>query len=176
MAKTVTKKSTATKPGSMNGLRDIYTQTSPHWHAILKRLRKTGKSYGFMPVEAPIVEEEKTYTDLFRDQPQVLERTIFTQLGNKSVALRSSVLPSILRYYVQHKIFEEQPMSKWFYTGNIIEQDERQAAHLNYQFGFEVLGTFSHLSEAQVICAVWEFLRTLGLENIQIEVNMLGDG
>ncbi|HMR55656.1 MAG TPA: ATP phosphoribosyltransferase regulatory subunit, partial [Candidatus Doudnabacteria bacterium] len=176
MAKTATKKSAATKPGSINGLRDIYTQTSPHWHAILKRLRKTGKSYGFMPVEAPIVEEEKTYTDLFRDQPQVLERTIFTQLGNKSVALRSSVLPSVLRYYVQHKIFEEQPMSKWFYTGNIIEQDERQAAHLSYQFGFEVLGTFNHLSEAQVICAVWEFLRTLGLENVQIEVNMLGDG
>lgn len=176
MAKTVTKKSVATKPGSMNGLRDIYTQTSPYWHAILKRLRKTGKSYGFMPVETPIVEEEKTYTDLYRDQPQVLERTIFTQLGNKSVALRSSVLPSILRYYVQHKIFEEQPISKWFYTGNIIEQDERQAAHFNYQFGFEVLGTFSHLSEAQVICAVWEFLRTLDLENIQIEINMLGDG
>lgn len=176
MPKTATKKSTATKPGSMNGLRDINTQTSPHWHAILKRLRKTGKAYGFMPVEAPMVEEEKTYTDLFRDQPQVLERTIFTQLGNKSMALRSSVLPSVLRYYVQQKIFEEQQISKWFYTGNIIEQDERQAAHLDYQFGFEVLGTFNHLSEAQVICAVWEFLQALKLDNLQLEINMLGDG
>ncbi|HMQ01805.1 MAG TPA: ATP phosphoribosyltransferase regulatory subunit, partial [Candidatus Doudnabacteria bacterium] len=177
MPKTATKKSVAaTKPGSMNGLRDIYTQTHPHWHKILKCLRKTGKSYGFMPVEAPIVEEEKVYTDLFRDQPHVLERTIFTQLGNKSVALRSSVLPSVLRYYVQQKIFEEQPVSKWFYAGNIIEQDERQAAHLNYQFGFEVLGNFNHLSEAQVICAVWEFLQSLGMTNLELEVNMVGDG
>ncbi len=177
MPKTATKKPANTsKPGSMNGLRDIYTQTNPHWHAILKRLRKTGKSYGFLPVETPIVEEEKIYTDLFRDQPQVLEKTIFTQLGNKSVALRSSVLPSVLRYYVQQKIFDEQPMSKWFYAGNIIEQDERQAAHLNYQFGFEVLGDFNHLSEAQVICSVWEFLQSLGLENLQLEINMVGDG
>ncbi len=177
MPKTATKKSASvTKPGSMNGLRDIYTQSNPHWHAILKRLRKTGKSYGFLPVETPIVEEEKIYTDLFRDQPQVLERTIFTQLGTKSVALRSSVLPSVLRYYVQQKLFDEQPMSKWFYAGNIIEQDERQAAHLNYQFGFEVLGDFNHLSEAQVICAVWEFLQSLGLQNLQLEINMVGDG
>lgn len=176
MSKTATKKPITTKPGSMNGLRDIYTQTSPHWHAILKRLRKTGKSYGFLPVETPIVEEEKIYTDLFRDQPQVLERTIFTNLGNKSMALRSSVLPSVLRYYVQQKLFDEQPMSKWFYAGNIIEQDERQAAHLNYQFGFEVLGNFTHLSEAQVICAVWEFLQSLGLSNLQLEINMVGDG
>jgi histidyl-tRNA synthetase len=176
MPKTITKKPISTKPGSMNGLRDIYTQTSPHWHAILRRLRKTGKSYGFLPVETPIVEEEKIYTDLFRDQPQVLERTIFTHLGNKSVALRSSVLPSVLRYYVQQKLFDEQPMSKWFYAGNIIEQDERQAAHLNYQFGFEVLGNFNHLSEAQVICAVWEFLKAVGLSELQLEINMVGDG
>lgn len=175
MSKTVKKSTVAIKPGSLNGLRDIFTQTNPHWFSIMKQLQSIGRSYGFMQVETPIIEEEKTYTDFFRDQPELLQKTIFTQLGNKSLALRSSVLPAILRYYVQQKVFEGQPVSKWFYTGNIIEQDERQAAHLNYQFGFEVLGTFNHLSEAQVITAVWEFLNRLGLSDIQIEINTMGD-
>lgn len=176
MTKVAKKIPTATKPGTLHGLRDIFTQTGPYWNSIIKRLHKTSRSYGFLPIETPIVEEEKTYNDIFRDQPHILQRTIYTQLGTKSVALRSSVLPSVLRYYIQNKVFETQPLSKWFYLNNVIEQDERQAGHFGYQFGFEVLGSFNHLSEAQVISAIWEFLKRLGLEeNVQIEINMLGD-
>lgn len=172
----VAKKPTAaTKPGSLNGLRDIVTQTNPHWNLILKRLLKVGKMYGFQRVETPIVEEEKTYTDFYKDQPSVLERTIFTPMGNKSVALRSSVLPSLLRHYAQNKVHELQPLSKWFYAGNVVEVDNRQAAHFNYQFGFEVLGNFNHLTEAQVITAVWDVLGSLGLPETQLEINTIGD-
>ncbi len=176
MTKVAKKIPTATKSGSLNGLRDIFTQSGPYWNSIIKQLHDTSRSYGFLPIEIPIVEEEKTYTEIFRDQPHILQRTIYTQLGNKTMVLRSSVLPSVLRYYVQNKVSETQPLSKWFYLNNIIEQDERQAGHLSYQFGFEVLGSFNHLSEAQVISAIWEFLKALGLEEgIQIEINMLGD-
>ncbi len=176
MTKVAKKVPIATKPGSLNGLRDIFSQSGAYWNTILERLHETSRNYGFLSVETPILEEEKTYNEIFRDQPLVLQRTIYTQLGNKSVALRSSVLPSVLRYYTQNKVFEEQPLSKWFYINNIVEQDERQAAHFSYQFGFEVLGVFNHLSEAQVISVVWEFLKQLGLEDkIQMEINMLGD-
>ncbi len=169
------KQPSATKPGSLNGLRDIVTQTSPHWNAILKRLLNVGKMYGFQRIETPIVEEEKVYTDFYKDQPNTLSKTVFTQHGNKSLALRSSVLPSLLRYYVQHKVYEEQPLSKWFYAGNTIEMDEREALHSNYQYGFEILGNFNHLTEAQVISAVWDVLESLGLPDTQLEINTIGD-
>ena len=175
MQKTAKKVTIQSKPGSLNGIRDIVTQTHPYWNMVLKRLQKIGKTYGFKQVETPFLEEEKVYSDFFKDQPLALEKTIFTQLGNKSIALRSSVLPSVLRHYVQYKVFEEQPMSKWFYAGNIVEQDARQAVHSNYQFGFEVLGTFNHLTEAQVISAVWDLLQRLGLSEVQLEINTVGD-
>lgn len=175
MQKTAKKIATGAKPGTLNGLRDIVTQHDPHWNAILKQLQHIGKMYGFKQIETPILEEEKVYTDFFKDQPQALEKTIFTQLGNKSIGLRSAVLPSVLRYYVQQKIAEEQPMSKWFYAGNIMELDDRQAVHSNYHFGFEVLGTFNHLTEAQVISAVWDLLQRLGLNETQLEINTIGD-
>lgn len=175
MSKIAKKTAVATKPGSINGLRDIFAHTNPHWSLILKKLQHMSRAYGFDQVETPIIEEEKIYTDFFKDQPQALQKIIYTQLGSKSLALRSNVLPSMLRYYAQNKISDQQPMSKWFYSGNIIEQDERQAAHLNYQFGFEVLGSFNHLSEAQVISAIWEFLAKIGLNDVQLEINMMGD-
>ncbi len=173
--KTAKKALTGAKPGTLNGLRDIATQRDPHWNAILKQLQHIGKMYGFKQIETPMLEEEKVYTDFFKDQPEVLERTIFTQLGNKSVVLRSAMLPSVLRYYVQQKIAEDQPMSKWYYAGNVMELDDRQAVHSNYHFGFEVLGTFNHLTEAQVISAVWDLLQRVGVSDAQLEINTIGD-
>lgn len=169
------KPATQIKPGSLHGLRDIVAQTNPHWQAVLKQLLQVSKMYGFQRVETPIVEEEKVYTDYFKDQPQALDKTMFTQLGSKSLAIRSSVLPSVLRYYTQNKVYETHPLSKWFYAGNILETDTRQAVHSSYQFGFEVLGTFSHLTEAQVISAVWDVLESLGLNDAQLEINTVGD-
>ncbi|MEZ4180095.1 MAG: ATP phosphoribosyltransferase regulatory subunit [Candidatus Doudnabacteria bacterium] len=176
MPKTATKKTSSVKPKVKvkSALQSSATKNSPHWNSILKRLQKIGRAYGFVRIETPIVEEEKTYSHFYKDQPSFLDRTVFTKLGSKSVALRSAVLPSVLRYYVQHKIFDEQTLSKWFYVGNVIYLDDKQSTKSNYEFGFEVLGGFNHLTEAQVISAVWEFLNLLGLQDLQIEVNTLG--
>lgn len=178
MSKIAQKSKTSPKPKPRakvkSALQSQATKNSPHWNTILKQLQKVGRAYGFIRLETPIIEEEKTYSHFYKDQPEVLEKTIFTKIGNKSVALRSAVLPSVLRYYVQHRVFDEQPLSKWFYAGNVIDQSE-QGAQSNYQFGFEVLGNFNHLSEAQVISAVWEFLQFLGLKDLQLEINTLGD-
>ena len=67
MTTKVAKKTTiTTKPGSLNGLREISTQMDPYWHTIIDQLRSTGKAYGFLDIETPIIEEEKIYTDFFK--------------------------------------------------------------------------------------------------------------
>lgn len=175
MQKTIKKSATSNKTGLFGGLRDIVTQTSPHWNLILHRLFGAAKNYGFQQVEAPMLEEGKTYTDYFKDKPAELDQTFFAQFGNKAIAVRSSLAPAIHRHYLQSKIYELQPLSKWFYFGNTVNQDERQVLQSNYLYGLEVLGSFNHLTEAQSISAVWDFLQSLGLTEVQLEINSLGD-
>lgn len=165
------------KAGAMTGLRDIGAQSNPYWSVIMQQLRGIAQLYGFQPVETAILEEEKVYTDFYKNQPEVLERIMYAQTGGKSLGVRSAVLPSILRHYVQYKSNEaEQPLSKWLYIGNVAEVDARQAVHFSYQFGFEVLGVFNHLTEAQVISAVWDLTQRLGLgEDVSLEINTVGD-
>jgi histidyl-tRNA synthetase len=175
--KTIVATAKLSKPGSISGLRDIGEQLNPYWSAIMHQLRGISQLYGFQPIETAILEEEKVYTDFYKTQPEVLERILYTQFGGKSLAVRSAVLPSVLRHYIQHKILlDEQALSKWLYIGNVAEVDERQAIHFSYQFGFEVLGTFNHLTEAQVVSAVWDLTQRLGLgENVMLEINTVGD-
>ncbi len=165
------------KSGGITGLRDIATQSNPYWSLIMHQLRGIAQLYGFQPVETAILEEQKVYADYYKNQPQILDRIIYTQSGGKSLGVRSAVLPSVLRHYVQSKInTEEQPLSKWLYIGNVAEIDERQAIHFSYQFGLEVLGVFNHLTEAQVISAMWDLTQRLGLgEDVSLEINTSGD-
>lgn len=175
--KTATLATKLSKAGAMTGLRDITTQVSPFWNVILHEVRNIAKLYGFQPVETAILEEEKIYTDFYKNQPQLLERILFAQPGGRTIGVRSAVLPSLLRHYAQLKITDEQPMSKWMYIGNVAEVDPRGAVHFNYQFGFEIFGSFNHLTEAQVISAVWDLIKRLDLdeESVTLEINTSGD-
>ncbi len=181
MQKTAKKTVVATvkipKTGALSGLRDIVTQTNPHWNTILQQVRMVGQLYGFQPVETSILEEEKTYTDFYKNQPEILEKILYAQSGGKPMGVRSALLPSVLRHYAQSKVMETQPLSKWLYLGNTAQVDSKQAVHFDYQFGFEVFGVFNHLTEAQVISAVWELTQRLGLvsEDVQVDINTSGD-
>lgn len=164
------------KAGTIVGLRDIVAQTNPYWSMIMQQLRGIAQLYGFQPVETAILEDEKVYADFYKNQPQALERIMYAQTGGKALGVRSAVLPSVLRHYVQNKIIDEQPLSKWLYIGNVAEIDERQTVHFSYQFGLEILGTFNHLTEAQVVSAIWDLTQRLGLsEDVVLEINTVGD-
>lgn len=175
--KTIAPATKLPKAAALTGLRDITAQTSPFWNVILHEVRNIAKLYGFQPVETAILEEEKTYTDFYKNQPHLLEKILFAQPGGRSMGVRSAVLPSVLRHYVQSKIADEQPMSKWMYMGNVAEVDARGSVNFNYQFGFEIFGTFNHLTEAQVVSAVWDLTQRLDLgeEDVILEINTSGD-
>lgn len=165
------------KAGALIGLRDIASQSHQYWNMILQEIRTVAQLYGFQPVETAILEEQKVYSDYYKNQPELLEKILFSQHSGKSLGVRSHLLPSVLRHYAQSKIFEEQPMSKWMYLGNVAELDDNAAVKFNYQFGFEVFGTFNHLTEAQVISGVWDLIQRLGFneESVQLEINTAGD-
>jgi len=156
------------------GTRDIITQISPLWQIILKRLQKLGRTYGFQRVETPIVEDAALYQSYYKDE--VYLPAIMFDAGGKTLAPRPTILPSILRSYIQHKVFDSKPLSKWLYSGNVTYQDQAGKTVSDYEFGVEVLGTFTHLTEAQGISAVWSLVQDLGLPEASLEINTLGSG
>ncbi len=71
--KTVTPAVRIPKAGTITGQRDIVTQTNPYWHTIMEQLRTVAQLYCFQSVETSILEEEKTYQDYYKNQPDALE-------------------------------------------------------------------------------------------------------
>src|SRR6185503_16669437 len=109
------------KPVDAAGVKDIITQTNPLWQVLLKRLQKVGRVYGFQRIETPMVEELALYQSYYKDNESVVP--VSFEAGGKTMALRPTILPSVLRSYVQHKVAEEKTLSKWLYCGNVMTAD-----------------------------------------------------
>jgi histidyl-tRNA synthetase len=163
------------KPVDAAGVRDIITQTNPLWQVLLKRLQKVGRVYGFQRIETPIIEELALYQSYYKDSDNAPTAVNF-EAGGKTMALRPTILPSVLRSYVQHKVAEDRALSKWLYCGNVMTQGRDGKIVSDYEFGFEVLGEFTCLAEAQAISAAWYLTQSLGLNEASLEINTLGDG
>lgn len=150
---------------------DIVTPVDPVWHVLLSRFHKFARIYGFAKVEVPLLEDLALYKNFPRD---FNSRLVKTDIFGRAMAVRPALLPSVLRAYHQHKVFEIQPISKWMYFGQTLELGKEHEVKDEYAFGFEVFGSFNHLTEAQVIAAVWQLLSGLGLDDLTLEITNIG--
>jgi len=120
------------------------------------------------------LEDLRLYEHFYKTSPQYLSRCLKVELSGKQAVARANFLPGVLRSYYQHKVFEKSTLSKWMYSGFTVATNESGDLLSEYQFGFEVFGNFNHLTEAQVIGGVWEFLQELGLKESVLEINNIG--
>lgn len=160
---------------ALDGTTDIICETDLLWEVMLKRLSRISRAYGFNRVETPLLEDAYLYESFYKNGKKHLAGLLPVTAPGRAAALRPSLLPSVLRCYYQHKIFDKSPLSKWSYSGWVNYNSGSGKLLGDYQFGFELFGNFSHLSEAQLIGAVWELLESLGLKGAVMEINNIGD-
>lgn len=163
------------KVQSLDLLEDIVGETDVLWGAILRRFAKLSRIYGFEKVETPLLEDLRLYENFYKTNPKSLDNFLQVEIHKQDKAVvRGGFLPGLLRIYYQRKIYEKSMLSKWAASGFTVNRDENENLISDYQFAFEVFGQFNHLTEAQVIGSVWEFLQGLGLKDIVLEINSLG--
>ena len=163
------------KVQSLDFLRDIVAQTDPLWASVLRRFAQLSRVYGFERVETPLLEDSRLYENFYKTSPRLAQNFLPAQLPNQDKAVvRGGFLPGLLRAYYQNKVYEKFPLSKWAASGFVARQDQSGGLVSDYEFALEVFGQFNHLTEAQVIGSVWEFLQGLGLKDAVLEINSLG--
>jgi histidyl-tRNA synthetase len=166
----VTGKKVAGLPGSF----DIITSQDALWKSLLDACERYAAQYGFDRVELPLVEDPALYTQLYGPSNQEQTGCLVTaQAAGRDLAVRSNLLPSLVRVLAQVKNAEPQ-LTKWAYSGFGIYTAHKQVV-TDYEFGMEVWGAFNHLTEAQVLGAAWQLFVALGLPDVTFEVNTCGN-
>lgn len=168
-AATTFNKKSISVPGNV----DIVTNQDPVWQSVLVACDMVAKRYGFTRVELPIIEDPSLYKVVYGDNDNRIDSLITTEVSNRVVSIRASLLPSVLRLLSGMKPLESE-LTKWTFSGSGVHAGAKQVA-TDYEFGLEVWGTFNHLTEAQVLGATWQLFSMLGLPDVLFEINICGN-
>jgi histidyl-tRNA synthetase len=157
------------------GTRDILPPQAGRWRAFSAQFADIVESAGYECVIPPMFEDLGVFLRL-GDATDVVTKEMydFEDKGGRRIALRPEHTAGICRAFAQHR-----PTTPWkvWYSGSNFRYEKAQAGRFRQfdQVGIEVLGSTDPLLDVEVITLGWQFFQSLGLKNVVLMVNSLGD-
>lgn len=163
---------------AVRGTKDIFGETGAKYAYIHRIVEELFNSYGYSLIKTPIFEE----TDLFKrgigEATDVVEKEMYTfkDRGDRSLTLRPEGTASVVRAYLENKIYAKEDLSKFYYMGSMFRYERPQAGRQREfnQVGVEVLGEASPILDAEVISMGYHLLEKLGITDLEININSIG--
>jgi histidyl-tRNA synthetase len=153
------------------GFRDFYPEPLPHkdvWSAdarqyIFAKWRETARRYGFREYDGPPLEPLELFTTKSGDEI-VGQLYNFVDKGDRAVALRPEMTPTLARMVAAHERAYKKPI-KWFAIPQLFRYERQQKGRLreHFQFNADVLGETDAAADAELIALLIDSLRALGL-------------
>ncbi len=160
------------------GTKDILPEQIGNWIAIENKIRKTCATYGYEEIRTPIFEHTELFHRGIGEGTDVVDKEMytFTDRGGRSITLRPENTASVVRAYLQNKLYAAGGLVKLFYIGSMFRYDRPQAGRLRefHQFGVEALGEENPAVDAEIILLAWDFLKNLGLDELRLKINTVG--
>jgi histidyl-tRNA synthetase len=166
------------KVTAIRGFKDILPEDSNTFWRIETVARDIFKSFGFREIRVPIMEK----TDLFKrsigETTDIVEKEMYTfaDRDNEYITLRPEATASIIRAYIEHNMFANEPITKLFTIGPMFRRERPQKGRFRQfnQIDVELFGEEKPQSDAEVIFMLMHFLKSAGLKKLQLEINSLG--
>ena len=166
---------------ALRGTRDILPEEVGYWQFIEATVREILERAVYQEIRAPIFEQ----TDLFErgigEATDVVGKEMYTfasRGGNKSITLRPEGTAGVVRAYIQNKLHAQGGVQRLWYTGPMFRYERPQAGRQRqfHQVGLELLGCDAPRADAEVIALATDILRRLGLKNLELDINSVGNG
>lgn len=164
---------------ALRGTQDILPNDIYKWSYMENIIRDLCALYGYGEIRTPIFEETKLFLRGIGDTTDVVTKEMYTfeDRGGRSITLRPENTASAVRAFLEHKLYGDQGVHKLFYIGSMFRYDRPQAGRYRefHQFGVEILGASSPLADVEVIVLAYRLFQKLGLQNLELRINSIGD-
>lgn len=162
------------------GTIDLYGNDGKKFIYIQSLINEIMKKFNFEYIKTPTFEQ----TDLFKrgvgETTDIITKETYDFLdrSNRELTLRPEGTAGVVRSFIENKMYanSNQP-KKLYYFSSAFRYERPQAGRLreHTQFGIEILGSDSILSDAEAISIGYNTLKMIGLKNIVLKINTLGD-
>jgi len=163
---------------AIKGFNDILPTESGRWQHIELAARRVFELNGFAEIRVPIMEKTDLFCRSIGDATDIVEKEMYSFIdkGDNAVTLRPEGTAGVMRAFIEHKLYAQDPVAKLYYLGPMFRYERPQKGRYRqfHQIGAEITGVHDPLADAQVLNMLVQFFREIGLDEPQLQVNSLG--
>lgn len=167
----------ANKINVLKGTKDILPQDVEMWHFVEENALKVFSSFGVKEIRTPIIES----TDLFQrgvgETTDIVNKEMYTfEKSERSITLRPENTAGVVRSYIENGMHRLPAPVKLWYKGPMFRYERPQAGRQRqfHQVGVEMFGVSQPAADAEIILMAENFLKSIGLDDLDVEINSLG--
>ncbi len=162
----------------IRGFKDILPGESELWQHIEQTATGLFAEFGFKDIRIPIMERTELFARSIGEETDIVEKEMYTFPDRKGdlITLRPEATASIVRSYIQHKLYAVDPVKKFYTIGPMFRRERPQKGRYRqfYQLNAEVFGSDSPYVDAQLIFMLKLLFNRLGVTDIKAHINSLG--
>lgn len=164
---------------AVRGVKDILPGEVEKWQFVERVAREVFERYGYAEIKVPIFEQTSLFARSIGEATDIVEKEMysFEDQGGEKLTLRPEATAGICRAYVEHKLYQQPGFVKLFCLGPMFRYERPQAGRFRqfYQIDVEAIGEASPVVDAEVLAMLVTFLHSLGLQQLELHLNSLGD-
>ena len=156
-------------------MRDILPPESARWRQFVAAFAETVTAAGYGQIIPPLLEDIGVFHRVGEATDIVTKEMYdFVDKGDRHVALRPEQTASVCRAFVQHR--PATPWKVWYSGPNFRYERPQRGRYRQFdQVGIEVLGANDPYLDVEVIALGWNFFQRLGLQQVHLHLNSLGE-
>jgi histidyl-tRNA synthetase len=149
------------------------------WAWLEKTMHELAKCYSLQEIRTPIFEKTELFCRVVGETSDIVTKEMysFVDRGNRDLTLRPEGTAPVIRAFIEHHLGEKQGEQRLFYIAPMFRYERSQAGRYrqHHQVGVEIIGSKAPETDAELIDMAYTFYSNLGLKNLSIAINSLGN-
>ncbi|HRD96132.1 MAG TPA: histidine--tRNA ligase [Rubrivivax sp.] len=163
---------------AVKGMNDILPPDSARWEWFEETVRALMRRYGYLNIRVPIVEPTPLFVRGLGEVTDIVEKEMYSfidSMNGDALTLRPEGTAGVVRAAVEHSMLYDGG-KRLFYVGPMFRHERPQRGRYRqfHQVGVEALGFGGPDVDAEVILMCRSLWRDLGLADVRLDINSLG--
>jgi len=164
---------------AVRGMNDVLPAAAAVWEHVERTVTGCLRQYGYREIRMPLVERTELFVRSIGEVTDIVEKEMYTftdRLNGESLTLRPEGTASCVRAVLEHSLLYASAQ-RLYYQGPMFRHERPQKGRYRqfHQIGVEALGFAGPDIDAELIVMCARIWRALGLSELTLELNTLGD-
>ena len=160
------------------GTLDLYGLEAKTYEYVINYMSSFLNIYNYNYVKIPTFEASELYRRGVGESSDIVNKEMydFTDKSDRNITLRPEFTAGVVRMFLENKLYSKE-VNKFYYYGSAFRYERPQSGRYREftQFGVEAFGIKNPYFDAEIISIAYKMLTDLGLKDLTVKINSLGD-